>query len=230
MKTAMILAAGRGERLRPLTWNGPKCLSQINGVPLLDYHLHQLEKNGFKRVVINHAYLGSLIRQYATTQRNIGVEILFSPEPAGGLETGGGIRQALPLLGDEPFVVINADIVTNFDYSCLPIVTSERAHIVLIDKSEQNDQGDFNLSESGQVSNLPNRYTFAGIACYHPDLFHKQPIGRYSVTPLLRQLADNGSLSAQLYDGLWLDIGTLQRLQVAQKIFLDQKTKDAIEG
>ncbi len=221
MKTAMILAAGRGERLRPLTWDKPKCLSQINGIPLLSYHLHQLIKSGFTRIVINHAYLGGLIRQYIATQTSSNIAILFSPEPAGGLETGGGIRQALPLLGNEPFLVVNADIITTFNYTDLPIVSSEQPHIVLVNKREETAHGDFGLSKSGFVTNTPKQYTFAGIACYHPALFQNQPIGRYSVTPLLRKLADKQRLTAQLFDGKWIDIGSLQGLKSAQKMFFN---------
>lgn len=220
MKTAMILAAGRGERLRPLTWDKPKCLSQVNGLPLLGYHLQQLADNGFKRVVVNHAYLGGMIRQYVANHRRNGLEILLSPEPVGGFETGGGIRLALPMLGKDPFVVVNADIVTDFDYSRLPTIAPDQAHIVLVKKAKQNGEGDFSLSKSGLALNAPKQYTFAGIACYHPKMFQDKPIGRYSVTPLLRQLADDQCLSAQLFEGNWMDIGCLQGLKAAQEIVL----------
>lgn len=218
MKTAMILAAGRGERLRPLTWDRPKCLSQVNGLPLLGYHLHQLADNGFDRVIINHAYLGGLIRQYVEIFRRNGMNILFSPEPVGGLETGGGIRQALTLLGNNPFVAVNADIVTDFDYSNLPTIQPEQAHIVLVKQAHHLKRGDFGISTSGLALNDPKQYTFAGIACYHPTLFYHQPIGRYSVTPILRQIADDNRLTAQLFDGKWMDIGCLQGLKAAQNL------------
>ncbi|WP_367607466.1 nucleotidyltransferase family protein [Legionella sp. W05-934-2] len=220
MKTAMILAAGRGERLRPLTWEKPKCLTDIHSLPLLGIHLKHLADSGFHKIVVNHAYLGSLIRDYVKNFHSQGMEVLLSPEPVGGLETGGGIRNALPLLGDEPFVAVNADIVTDFDYACLPSISPEKAHIVLVEKNQMPGKGDFDLSPSGLASNNPKRYTYAGIACYHPAMFYQHPIGRYSVTPILRQLADNHCLTAQLHKGKWMDIGCLQGLKAAQTMML----------
>lgn len=223
MNTAMILAAGRGERLRPFTDSTPKALCKINGIPLIEYHVTNLAKAGFQRIVINHAWLGGQIRQHLGSGARFGVEICYAPEPPGGLETGGGIVNALPLLGELPFLTVNADILTDYDFSSLKLPVTSMLHLILIDQRQNNhctppadvQTGDFGLSSTGMIKNNNRQFTFSGIACYRPELFcHLKP-GRYSVTPLLRDVAMRGLASGTIYHGKWFDIGSPERLQRA---------------
>ena len=218
MKTAMILAAGRGERLRPLTDLMPKALCKVHGIALIEYHITHLARAGFNRIVINHAYFGGQIRRLLGHGDRFGIEICYAPEPPGGLETGGGIFNALPLLGEEPFVTVNADVFTDFDFVQLALPIHSCAHLVLINKPDYQSQGDFGLSSTGLLDNNHRQYTFAGIACYQPAFFHGSKPGRYSVTPLLRQLANEGRATGEFYTGTWIDIGSPARLILAQSL------------
>jgi N-acetyl-alpha-D-muramate 1-phosphate uridylyltransferase len=218
MNTAMILAAGRGERLRPLTDITPKALTTVHGIPLIEYHITHLAQAGFNRIIINHAHLGGQIRHHLGQGSRWGIEMMYVPEPPGGLETGGGIVNALPLLGESPFLTVNADIFTSFDFSTISLPTKSLAHLILVPKPHDLPYGDFGLSNKGILTNTPKHHTFSGIACYHPELFTHQKPGRYSVTPLLRQLATEGRATGEIYQGAWIDIGTLARLQQAQTL------------
>lgn len=153
MKTAMILAAGRGERLKPLTKTCPKAMCRVQGMPLIEYHVANLAAAGFQKIVINHAYLGSQIRHHLQDGRRWGVEICYSPEPPGGLETGGGIINALPLLGNAPFITVNADIYTNFNFASIHLPKESLAHLILVDNPAHNSRGDFGLNGNRQVIN-----------------------------------------------------------------------------
>ena len=215
MKTAMILAAGRGERLKPFTDLLPKALCTVHNIPLIEYHIANLALAGFERLIINHAYLGGQIRQHLSSGARWNIEICYSPEPPGGLETGGGIVNALPLLGDEPFVTVNADIFTDYNFALLTLPVTSLVHLVLVKKPSYSEYGDFGLSETFKLENTNRKYTFLGIACYHPKVFNNCNPGRYSVTPLLRQLATNKQASGEIYQGTWFDIGTPERLQLA---------------
>lgn len=216
MKTALILAAGRGERLKPLTDSRPKALCLVKEKPLIEHHVVNLAKAGFERLVINHAYLGGQIRRHLGNGRAFGLDIAYSPEVPGALETGGGIVRALPLLGNQPFVTVNADIYTDFDFTSLGGFQTEYAHVILVPtRTDFGQNKDFGLINNVLLSNENKNYTFAGIACYHPDVFSECKQGRYSVTPLLRQLADKQKVSAGLHQGLWFDIGTKERLAAA---------------
>lgn len=220
MKTAMLLAAGRGERLKPLTDTCPKALCLLNDTPLIDYHLTRLAASGFERVVINHAHLGGKIRQHITCNRHrYDLDIIYSPEPPGGLETGGGIVNALPLLGDELFLTVNADIYTDFDFSKLPRIHTELAHLVVVHKPSYSPSGDFGFISPHILSNQGRDYTFSGIACYHPKLFQMYQPGRFSMTPILRSLAEKQQLHGELYQGTWFDIGSIARLTLANQHF-----------
>ncbi|MCW8409465.1 nucleotidyltransferase family protein [Legionella sp. PATHC035] len=219
MKTAMILAAGRGERLKPLTDVTPKALCVVKGKPLIEHHVVNLAKAGFERLVINHAYLGGKIRQHLGNGSRWGVEIYYSPEPPGGLETGGGIVNALPLLGAKPFITVNADIYTDFDFSQLQFENNSSIHVILVTKNPSlNHYGDFGLINQTQLSNSNREYTLAGICCYHPQVFSHCQQGRYSVAPLIRQYAAQNKATAHVYNGLWYDIGTLERLHAVNQI------------
>lgn len=217
MNIAMILAAGRGERLRPITDLRPKALCTVHGIPLIEYHVANLALAGFERLVINHAYLGGQIRQHLGTGAHWGVEICYSPEPTGGLETAGGIVNALPLLGEEPFLTVNADIVTDYNFALLKLPINSLAHLVLVKTPEYLPQADFGLSKTSQLENTHRQYTFAGIARYCPKLFKNHTIGRYSLTPTLRQLAADGQATGEVYVGKWLDIGSPERLAWANE-------------
>lgn len=217
MKTAMILAAGRGERLKPLTDLHPKALCTIHNTPLIEYHVAKLAHAGFKRVIVNHAYLGGKIREYLGHGDRFGLEIIYSPEPPGGLETGGGIVNALLLLGDSPFITINADIFTNYDFSSLKLPKSSLAHVVLVNKPIYSESGDFGLSSTHQIRNEDKQYTFSGIACYHPEFFNNCKPGRYSVSSLLRTMAANNLVSGEIHTGIWFDIGSAERLRLAEE-------------
>ncbi|WP_419419989.1 N-acetylmuramate alpha-1-phosphate uridylyltransferase MurU [Legionella sp. D16C41] len=210
MHTAMILAAGRGERLKPITNFFPKAMCLVRGKPLIEHHIYKLACSGFKRIIINHAYLGDQIRRYLGNGNRWNVDIFYSPEPPGGLETGGGIFNALPLLGNEPFLVVNADVYTDFDFASLNCLPNFLAHVVLVANPAHNIKGDYNLNDT--ILTNERIYTFAGITCYHPDAFITCSTGRYSVTPLVRQLAEQQKASGLIYEGTWLDIGSPERL------------------
>jgi MurNAc alpha-1-phosphate uridylyltransferase len=217
MKVAMILAAGRGERLKPLTDYIPKPLCKVNHIPLIEHHLLNLARAGFERIIINHAYLGGCIRQYLGNGARWGVEIHYSPEPPGGLETGGGIVQALPFLGNNPFITVNADIYTDFDFQQLrQIDSSQLMHLVLVkNNTALSHYGDFGLTTDALVINSKRDYTFAGIAYYHPQIFKNCQYGRYSVTPLIKKYVDEQKVTGSMHQGLWYDIGSLERLKAA---------------
>lgn len=217
MKTAMILAAGRGERLRPLTDRVPKALCTVRGKPLIAHHLYHLAQAGFQNVVINHAYLGDQIRQFVQQSDQYGLNIVFSPEPPGGLETGGGIVNALDLLGSETFLTLNGDIYTNYDLRQLTLPKHSLAHAVLVHKPAYRTQGDYGLSGTGLLSNDDKNYIFSGITAYDPSFFQCAAQGRYSVTPLIRQMASQHQVSGELYQGIWFDIGSPEQLLEAQQ-------------
>lgn len=219
IQTAMILAAGRGERLKPLTDSLPKALCTVHDVPLIEHHVMNLAQAGVKRVIINHAYLGGQIRQHLGHGERFRIDIIYAPEPPGGLETGGGIVNALPLLGEAPFLTVNADIFTDFDFASIKLPMNSSAHLILVNKPIYSKKGDFGLTKQHQLDNHNQQYTFSGIACYHPHLFKNNKPGRYSVTPILRQLAQDKQATGELYTGTWFDIGTIERLAQAQRAY-----------
>lgn len=213
---AMILAAGRGERLRPLTDSIPKPLVRVGEQTLIDTHLQSLAQSGIEEVIINTAWLSEQIVQHLGDGAQHGVRISYSHEPSGALDSGGGIHKALPLLGTAPFLVINADILTDFPFSSLSLPTGMLAHLVLVENPDWHPDGDFQLS-NGQITCRESPcLTFSGIAVYHPDLFVHCHAGRFSVVPLLELAMHNGQLSGELWTGRWHDTGTHERLRVAR--------------
>ncbi len=215
---AMILAAGRGERLRPLTDSTPKPLLEVRGKPLIVYHLEALHKAGFNEIVINLSWLGDQIRTRLGNGSEFGVSIEYSEEAA-ALETAGGILQALPLLG-ERFVVVNGDVFTDYDFVALKLAekaaekTADRlAHLVLVDNPQHNNAGDFSLQRTIVGNDGSPRHTFSGIARYHRSFFDGLAPGKQALAPLLRTAAAEGQVSGELFSGLWVDIGTVERLQ-----------------
>jgi len=210
---AMILAAGRGERMRPLTDSVPKPLLEVHGKPLILYHVESLVRSGFTTIVINYARLGAQIERYLGDGRQFGTTITYSPEGDIPQETGGGIFKALPLLGADPFVVVNGDIWTDFPFHTLPSQPQRLAHIVLVPNPPHNPGGDFSLTAmQAGVSGNP-LYTFSGIAVYRPELFAGCKRGPFSLAPLLRMAAADQQVTGELYKGKWLDIGTPERLE-----------------
>jgi MurNAc alpha-1-phosphate uridylyltransferase len=210
----MILAAGRGERLRPITDRIPKALVEVAGKPLITWHLERLASLGPREVVINVAYLGERIVERLGDGRRFGLHLSYSREPE-PLETAGGIAQALSLLGDAPFLLLNADVYCEADLSPLLRIKlgAKLAHLVLVPNPPHRAGGDFSL-ERGLVGNRGDaRYTYAGIAVMSPQLVATvQPGSKAPLAPLLRSAADRWSISGERYDGLWHDVGTAQRL------------------
>ncbi len=210
---AMILAAGRGERMRPLTDTVPKSMLQVGGKPLIQYQVEALARAGFSELVINHAHLGEQITAHLGDGSRYGLNISYSPETAEALETGGGIFNALPLLGDGPFLVVNADVWTDFEYSAIKIDQDKLAHLVLVHNPPHHKQGDFGLHDGLVAGGDGERFTFSGIGIYHPKLFTGCEPGPFRLAPLLRAQAEMGLVSGQLFDGRWVDVGTPQRLK-----------------
>lgn len=210
---AMILAAGRGERLRPLTDTTPKPLIRAGNRTLLDWHLTALADAGFAEVVINTAWLGQRIREAVGDGSGHGLRVIYSDEGERALETAGGIIRALPLLGGEPFAVINGDIWTDYPRSRLvPPTGNALGHVVLVDNPPHNPGGDFTLLGKRVHTTDEHRLTFAGIGVYHPALFRDCPDGVVALGPLLRNAADADRLTGEHYCGRWHDIGTVERL------------------
>jgi MurNAc alpha-1-phosphate uridylyltransferase len=207
---AMILAAGRGERMRPLTDRVPKPLVPVGGRPLIVHHLERLAAAGLREVVINHAHLGELIEAALGDGSRWGLAIRYSPESPAALGTGGGIHNALALIGDSPFVVVNGDVWTDFPYGRLTAPPG-LAHLVLVPNPAHNATGDFGL-EDGRVVPDSRRLTFSGIGVYRPRLFAASAAGAFALGPLLRETAGRGEVTGEVYEGAWFDVGTLERL------------------
>ena len=210
---AMILAAGRGERMRPLTDAVPKSMLKVGGKPLIQYHIEALARAGFKEVVVNLAHLGEQITQHLGNGARFGMNIFYSPESGRPLETGGGIFNALHFLGDEPFLVVNADVWTDLDYSTLTIEQDKLAHLVLVANPPQHTQGDFGLHAGLVTDGDGERFTFSGIGIYQAKLFTGCEPGPFPLAPLLYKGAESGLVGGQFYDGRWVDVGTPQRLK-----------------
>ncbi len=210
---AMILAAGRGERMRPLTDHIPKPLLEVGGRPLIQYHVEALARAGIVDLVVNHAHLGEQIEAFLGDGSRWGVSITYSPEPPGALETGGGIFNALPLLGAAPFLVINGDIWSDYDLSQVACPTGMLAHLILVGNPTHNPSGDFHLQDGVISNDGAGRLTFSGIGVYSPGLFSKCEAGAFPLAPLLREAAAIGRVSGEQHLGGWIDVGTPQRLE-----------------
>lgn len=209
---AMLLAAGRGERLRPTTDELPKALIEVRGRSLLERNLDALKTAGVDTVVINLGWLGEKIAERVASGSSYGLNIVYSREGDDILETGGGIFRALPLLGREPFVVVNADIYTDMAFPTQILRPDALGQLVLVARPEYKPIGDFDLA-AGLVSNGGSpEFTFSGVAIYRPELFADCEPGRFPLAPLLRQAADAGQLSGTLHMGEWADVGTAERL------------------
>lgn len=222
---AMILAAGRGERMRPLTDTIPKPLVEINGKALIEYHLEALRRANIKEVVINVSYFPEQFQARLGHGERYGLKIYYALEPLNNpLETGGGIFNALPYLGHEPFLVLSADLWTNFSFNSLPKLNNQLAHIILVDNPPHHPEGDFYL-KGGQVYLEDHdkfiaraKLNFAGIAVLDPILFqHCQP-GKFSYIPLLKTAIAENLVTGEHFQGQWINVGTLAQLHDIQKV------------
>ncbi len=198
--------------MRPLTDNRPKPLLPVAGKPLLQYHVEALAGAGFSELVINHARFGDRIEAFLGNGSTFGVEIRYSAEGDNPMETGGGIKRALPLLGDDPFLVVNGDIWTDFPLDTLPASPPGQAHLVLVPNPPYHPGGDFVLEE-GTVHNTGRpKYTFSGIGVYHPSLFTPIKERKFPLAPVLRQAMENRQVTGELHGGSWFDVGTPERM------------------
>ncbi len=224
---AMILAAGRGERMRPLTDSLPKPLLKIAGKCLIEYHIKALVEAGIHDIVINHAWLGNLIEAHLGDGSAYNAHIVYSQEDQ-ALETAGGIQQALPLLGDDDFIVVNGDVFSDYPFAQLIKSSKKRflrdpsilAYLVLVNNPEHHPKGDFYCLDQFIYDEIVNnkqlvaqsRYTFSGIACYKTEFFSLIEPGKQALAPLLRQAIEKKYVSGEVYFGDWWDVGTPQRL------------------
>jgi MurNAc alpha-1-phosphate uridylyltransferase len=222
----MILAAGRGERMRPLTNFVPKPLLKAAGKSLIERTIEQLVLAGFTDLVINHAYLGQQIETALGDGAQFGAKIRYSPEGENGLETAGGIIHALPMMKDAPFLVVNGDIATDFSFQTLKNQPVDFAHLVLVPNPEHHRKGDFRLCENGVLKAYPPRlpskggefYTFSGIGLYSPAFFETAPKNSKKLAPLLRDAMRENRITGQLFQGFWMDIGTPERLESFERV------------
>jgi MurNAc alpha-1-phosphate uridylyltransferase len=209
---AMLLAAGRGERMRPLTDTFPKPLLPVAGKPLIVWHLERLAAAGIGEVVINLSWLGEQIAQALGDGASHGLRIHYSREPWPALETGGGIQQALALLGDEPFLLVNGDVYTDVNFASLRLAPGDLAQLVLVPNPAHNVKGDFHLAAGRITAQTGERLTYSGIAVLHPALLAGADAGRFPLLPWLLKAREACKLGGQRHDGLWMDVGTPARL------------------
>jgi MurNAc alpha-1-phosphate uridylyltransferase len=209
----MILAAGRGERLRPLTDSTPKPLLVARGRPLIEHHVLALVQAGMQRIVINLAWLGTRISDFLGDGARYGASISYSDEQPHALETGGGIFRALPQLGPSPFAVVNGDVYTDFPFDSLRLGADRDAHLVLVPNPPAHPRGDFGLQDGLAVGQAALQYTFSGIAVYRSGFFHGCSAGTFPLKPLLLRSMAAARCSAELYTGVWEDVGTPERLR-----------------
>ncbi len=216
--SVMLLAAGRGERMRPLTDATPKPLLPVAGKPLIVHHLEELASAGFCQIVINHAWLGEQIEATLGDGSRWNLQIQYSAESE-ALETGGGIFRALPLLSD-PFIVINGDVFAKVDFASLSIDNNDLAHLLLVENPAHNPGGDFQLAD-GRVSEAgDHKLTYSGIGLYRKALFDDCRSGKFPLAPLLREAMQQHRVGGQLLGGEWIDVGTPQRLQQLEQLLM----------
>ncbi len=213
---AMILAAGRGARLRPLSDRLPKALMEVEGRALIEHLLAALAAAGVEEAVVNLSWLGAMIRDRLGDGSGLGLGIRYSDEGDSALDTGGGIRRALPLLGDEPFWVVNADLRTGFAFAVRNRRPGDLAWLMMVPNPAHNPAGDFRL-RGGRVGRKGPRHTFGGVSILAPELFRNAAAERFALAPLLRAAADEGRVSGALYEGYWADAGTVERLEAIRR-------------
>lgn len=212
-RAAMILAAGRGERMRPLTDTLPKPLLRVHGKPLIERHVERLAQAGIERIVINLAWLGSMIRDYLGDGSRYGVPIHYSEESPHALETAGGIFRVLSTLGPEPFLVVNGDVLTDYPFERLLLADQRDANLVLVPNPPQHPRGDFGVERGLAVASAAQQYTFSGIAAYDVKFFAGCVDGAFPLKPLLLRAIAAQRCSAEIYRGVWEDVGTPERFR-----------------
>jgi MurNAc alpha-1-phosphate uridylyltransferase len=210
---AMILAAGRGERLRPLTDSIPKALAEVRGQSLLERHLQAIKIAGVETVVINLGWLGEQIAERVGSGADFGLNVIYSPEDDNILETGGGIQRALSMLGRDPFLVVNADIFTDMPMPVADFDEQTLGKLILVPTPTHKAHGDFDVADERLRNAEQPQLTFSGVAIYRPEFFANCEAGRFSVAPMLRAAADANLLAASEYSGSWIDVGTIERLE-----------------
>lgn len=210
---AMILAAGRGERLRPLTDKYPKPLLPIGGKPMIEHTISALVENDITDIIINLSYKGGQIRETLGDGKRLGAQLSYSDEGSQALETAGGIRRALTFFDEHAFLVVNADIYTDFPYAQLRNQSVNNAYLVLVANPAHHPQGDFGLKNGGVSEQAEQLFTFSGIGVYRKQLFEDLPDGRHSLAPLLYKAIGTGTVNGELYSGIWMDVGNLQRYE-----------------
>ena len=222
----MILAAGRGKRLRPITDSIPKPLVELCGKPLIEYHIEKLAKAGVSEIIINHAWLGHKLEETLGDGSRWNIKIIYSAEPEGGLETAGGVINALPLLGENPFLLINGDVYCEMDFTGLVIKAQAMqkipsntllGHLVVVPSPEHNTKGDFGLDAEKNLLSQ-GEFTFAGLSVLHPQLFTGLEVDFIPLAPILRKAMQIQKISGQLETTLWSDIGTIERLQATESL------------
>lgn len=219
----MILAAGRGERMRPLTDTMPKPLIAVAGRPLIEHHIAALKAAGITDFVVNLGWLGERLRAHFGDGSALGVRISYSEEGWPALETGGGIFRALPMLGPEPFLLANGDVYADYDWSALArlagaLPENELAHLVLVPNPSHNPKGDFGLAAGRVITACVESYTYAGIAILRPELLAEASSGgAFPLAPLLRDAIIRGRVSGELFEGRWSDVGTPERLALLER-------------
>jgi MurNAc alpha-1-phosphate uridylyltransferase len=209
----MILAAGRGERLRPLSDFAPKALAEVRGQSLLERHLQAMSDAGIETVVINLGWLGEQIAARVGSGTDYGMNVIYSPEYDGILDTGGGIHRALPMLGSEPFLVVNADIFTDMPLPEADFDEQTLGKLILVPTPAHKAHGDFDVVAGRLRNSEEPQLTYSGVAIYRPEFFANCEAGRFSVVPMLRAAADAGQMAANEYLGKWVDVGTIERLE-----------------
>ena len=215
---AMILAAGRGERMGSLADRVPKPLLEADGRPLIEHQVLRLAGAGFRDVVVNLAWLGDMIAARLGDGSRYGVRIRYTREPEGALDTGGGIRNALPLLGGDRFIAVNSDVWSDYPFGTLRDAGAGDARIVLVDNPAHHRSGDFGLAPDGKVIEAEvSRLTFSGIGCYHPRLFDACRSGRFPLVSVLRDAMEAGTLYGEHHRGEWIDVGTPDRLEALDR-------------
>ena len=210
----MILAAGRGERMRPLTDSLPKPLLEVNEKPLIVYHIEKLADAGFEEIIINIAHLGYKIPESLGDGSAWNVKITYSDEQeSGALESAGGIIKALPLLGEETFFLVNGDVFCDYAFNSKFDLKESLAHLILVKNPEHNLNGDFGLSDACVLNDDKVKYTFSGMGYYNPKLFEGLSVEKLALAPILREKIEKNQVSGELFDGEWRDVGTPQRLR-----------------
>lgn len=210
----MILAAGVGERMQPLTDTCPKPLIQVKDKPLVEYQIEALKKNNIFDIVINTHHKAKMIEDYLGNGEKFGVRIYYSHEHE-LLDTGGGIKKALPKLGKSPFIIINADIITDFELKSLPLRPKQMIHLVLVNNPNHNPNGDFALNGDRITKTGTERYTYAGIGLFRPEAFSDIPKSKFQLSEVINKYIESNEVTGQIFDGKWLDVGTQERLDLA---------------